>query len=257
MNSLKALQQAMQAAIMSKDDSVAVDIVKPNNMTVAERLNIYRNAYYLRFIDVLSDDFSALCQFMGEDAFSSMIHAYLQAYPSYSFSIHSVGKDLPQFLQDQGCDLVYCELASFEWMMIVVSTQSDSQALAISDLQPLSPEEWAELTLEFQPSLGLIHVSTNAIELWEAIESEKAEDFTPLEYDTVSTYVIWRTGNEVFYRAFDEQEDRLLHAITQGYTFSELCGAILVDMAEDEAVEWVASRLRGWIELGFFKRVAC
>lgn len=53
MKTLKELQEGMQAFVLEKNTDVAEDIIKPENMDSVARLQVYRNAYYLRLIEIL------------------------------------------------------------------------------------------------------------------------------------------------------------------------------------------------------------
>src|SRR3990167_9902610 len=129
---LRNLQEALQAYVIENDLRVAGNIVTPVNMSVRDRLHVYRNAYYLRLTEVLENDFPVLCEIMGEEPFAALAQDYLDAYPSHHFSVQKVGRHLPKFLKNTtDCDPCYAELAAFEWAIQMALSAKDEPALTL------------------------------------------------------------------------------------------------------------------------------
>src|SRR5258708_7155712 len=101
---LKDLQQLTMTAILrplTADDqmseawvdggatrAVAERIIRPNDrLTSFERLEIYNRQYWFRLIDVLYEEFPGLRAVVGEPGFNALVRAYLEKYPSRSFSL--------------------------------------------------------------------------------------------------------------------------------------------------------------------------
>ncbi len=63
-----------------------------------KRVEIYANAYFHRLLDCLKEDYPVTLAVIGEDAFRSLVVAYLAEHPSDSPSIFEVGRVLPEFM---------------------------------------------------------------------------------------------------------------------------------------------------------------
>ncbi|MEX2121651.1 MAG: DNA-binding domain-containing protein [Pirellulales bacterium] len=114
---LARLQRWMQAVIMHPDGveggvgspearrlvDIALDqleqVIHPSRaLGSAERLEIYVDAYHLRLMDCLRNQFPALVNALGEATFDAVAFGYLGAYPSRGYSLNKLGENLPQFL---------------------------------------------------------------------------------------------------------------------------------------------------------------
>ncbi len=77
------------------------DVVLPSrSLSAVRRLQIYADAYHGRLLECLREEFPATFHAMGEDAFYGLALAYLQHYPSRSYTLAQLGADLPRFLRD-------------------------------------------------------------------------------------------------------------------------------------------------------------
>ena len=78
---------------------VAAQFIKPNkDLNSLERLEIYNQQYWIRFLDSLQDDFPGLHTILGDERFERLCVAYLTDYPSRSYSLNSLGEHLPKFI---------------------------------------------------------------------------------------------------------------------------------------------------------------
>ena len=76
-------------------------VVDPSrNRTSVERLEVYANAYYARLLECLRDEFPALLHAVGEEVFDELGFAYLQAYPSTSYTLSRLSRNFAQFLEE-------------------------------------------------------------------------------------------------------------------------------------------------------------
>src|SRR5258708_39693375 len=75
-------------------------ITRSRTLTAAERLAIYANACHTRLLECLGEVFPMLRRAIGEEAFNGLAFAYLQEYPSRSYTLNELGRHFPRFLQD-------------------------------------------------------------------------------------------------------------------------------------------------------------
>ena len=115
--SLLEIQRAMAAAVMmpltpnedmqpvARDGrdmrAVAESFIAPNNRLRAfDRLVLYTRQSWYRLLDALADDFPALRAVLGPRRFETLSIAYLQVYPSRSFSLRNLGSSLVGWMAD-------------------------------------------------------------------------------------------------------------------------------------------------------------
>ena len=101
-------------------------VTRSKALTAVERLSIYGNAYYGRLLECMREEFPAVTHALGEETFNAFAVAYLQSYPSRSYTLTQLGKDFPRFLvetrpeREEGEAEVswpefLADLARFEW----------------------------------------------------------------------------------------------------------------------------------------------
>ena len=77
------------------------NVINPSqSLSSIERLAIYGNAYYARLIECLGQEFLAVRQTLGAEAFEGFAFQYLQEYPSNSYTLAMLGQHFPQFLRE-------------------------------------------------------------------------------------------------------------------------------------------------------------
>ncbi len=78
---------------------VFASFIKPNDrLTSLERLEIYNKQYWFRLLDCLYDDYPGLRAILGQSRFRRLSIAYLEKYPSDSFTLRNLGSRLEKFL---------------------------------------------------------------------------------------------------------------------------------------------------------------
>ena len=83
----------------SRMQDVAAEFIKPNDrLTSFERLQIYNQQYWWRLLANFADDFRGLRAVLGERKFDRVAVAYLEAWPSRSWTLRNLGSHLAEFL---------------------------------------------------------------------------------------------------------------------------------------------------------------
>ncbi len=88
---LRAIQLRFQDYLEGRSELFVQDIVSTKDALAEHRLGAYYNAYRIRLIDVLAEDFSAVQKTLGEEAFEYLVLDYLKRYPSEHPSVRWVG----------------------------------------------------------------------------------------------------------------------------------------------------------------------
>jgi hypothetical protein len=87
-------------------------ITRSRALTAAERLAIYAHAYHARLLECLGEVFPMLKRTLGEEAFNGFAFAYLQDYPSRSYTLNELGRHFPRYLEETRPAAAGQELAS-------------------------------------------------------------------------------------------------------------------------------------------------
>jgi hypothetical protein len=253
---------------------VAETFIKPNDrLTSVQRVEIYNRQYWFRLIDCLYEDYPGLQAILGHRKFDKLIHAYLEKYPSRSFTLRNLGDRLGQFIAERP-DLVKPsrqlaqEMAAFEWAQVVAFDGPELPPLDVDSLLEKSP---AKLKMGVQPYITLLelHYSLDdfAIGLKEqqtALRSEasNAVDAPPDQTAQKITkpprgkpiYIaVHRHSNDLYFKRLDREQYLLLSSLRDGLRVEKACRIALADA--DEKTDWaplIQKWFKTWTELAWF-----
>lgn len=100
---MRQLQLSMQKSMMKPwqitSDSYAL-FKSPVNGTVAQRMDIYIQAFHARLVSCMENEFPVLRLALGSELFVQFVHQYLNQYPPDSYTLMDLGKRFPQFLRE-------------------------------------------------------------------------------------------------------------------------------------------------------------
>lgn len=142
-------------------EAVVNPLVKGNDrLGSVERLQIYNRMYWYRLMDCVADDCPGLRAFLGEDRFWKLVVAYLNTYPSRSYTLRNLCSRLEKFITEEpGWTAPHTDaaldLARFEWAQIVAF---DGETLAPFDQASLANVDPAKLRVRLQPYMTLLNL---------------------------------------------------------------------------------------------------
>lgn len=264
-----------QALIRLPRGELEAVICRSRNLTAAERIGIYANAYYSRLLECVGDCFPLLRGALGEDVFNGFAFDYLQRYPSRSYTLDHLGETFPRFLDETrpgpedggpppgevGWPDFLIDLASLEWMLAKVfdGPGTEGQTLLTPEaLQAFPAERFAEARLHLVPCLRLLATRFPVNAYFTA--ARKAEDDgeeAPIPDPAPEYTAITRRDFIVRRYALSQPQHALLAALQSGATVADaLAAAAAVSDLDDDAL---AAELRTWFHNftaeGFFQAI--
>jgi len=136
-------------------------ILPSKTLRPEQRVDIYVDAYLARLVEALHDDFPAVTRFLGHRAFHEMARAYLEKFPSRSWSLSPLGRRLPEFLAAKvpvpRREAVRA-LAAVEVAMAEVFDETAARPLTPADFAALDPAQFMGSSLSFVPTFRLLEV---------------------------------------------------------------------------------------------------
>ncbi len=143
-------------------------IARSQQLTSSERLAIYANAYYLRLIECLESDFPIFRQTVGDEAFTQFALAYLQQFPSRSYTLGRLSENFARFLEeskptagdDQGSawNEFLVDLATLEQTLNTVFDGpgiEGQEVVTLEGLRDIDEATWPQARLQFVPCFRL------------------------------------------------------------------------------------------------------
>jgi hypothetical protein len=252
MSSLKALQESFQRGVLAGDDAILAEIDDAAGETRDVRFGVYRNAYVLRLIDVLADDYEQLHAYAGDTAFAKLARAYIAGHPSDRRSARDFGRHMPEFLRATAAYTSHAELAeiaALEKALADAFDGPDADPLCVEQLAPLAPEKWTRLVFEANPTTIRLSFATNASEIWSALHENTRPPKTR-KLEEPEAVVVWRQDFMARFRHLTAEEAMMWDEAARGVTFGVLCEMVATFAGTDGAELRAASYLKGWVDAG-------
>lgn len=240
---LRAFHRIVVGVTAPSDGEALVRAEGLEGVAPATRLRVYANAYRSRLGGALDKDYPKLRALLGGEAFVAMGRAYLAAHPPSDFSLREAGAKLPRFLFElPDRNFAHVDLARLERARVEAFDGKDALVLTREAVAALPPEEFPGLRLRLVPTASFVLMTTNADDVWDAIESRAP---IPARADTPRTVLVWRRDITVVHRTLEQDEVSLLHRVEGGGTFAQMC-ELLAGRAD--ATERAIALLLRWLD---------
>ena len=254
----QVLRRASSLAEDAESASIATAIAAGNaRLSPSEQIDIYREQYFLRHVDVLREDFGSLVHLLGEGAFGELARAYLAAHPPSSFTLRHLGHAMEPFVvanEPWRRDPLVRDLARADWAFVEAFDAADAPALDPRTLAALPEDAWPGVRVVFQPSLQRLAMAFPAHEYRLAVRGGSA----PERPEARASFVVVYRGPEVLHcLELEADAYALLDALARGAPLGEACEAAAGSSgASPEAFQ---AALGGWFQrwtsLGWIRRV--
>ncbi len=246
LRSQQRFQDVLLRGVSGAEDLVASDA----KADAATRLGVYADAYRLRLLEVLGNDYPTLRAYAGAESFERIGRAYIETHPSDTPSVRWFGRHLPEFLrQSHGWDQheLLAELAAFEWSKSEVFDAPEAQALEIAAVAAVPPESWPEMRLLPQPALRRLDLRWNVPVLCQAQEAQQELPEAEAAGEMVH-WLLWRDAElDIRWRSLGEDEAAALDAALDGASFGEICELLCQWVEAGDAAMHAAGLLKRWI----------
>ena len=218
--------------------AAAGEIIKPNDrLTAFERLEIYNRMYWFRVLDSLYEDCPGLRAVLGDAKFIRLAEAYLQKYPSRSYTLRNLPARLERFLRAEPKwtrphTALCLDLARFEWAQVEVYDGAARPLFTVDDLRGANP---AKLRLGLQPHLQLLELDYPVDDFLIAIKKREAllrgdashaptgvrtgpDSKVPLPQRARCAIAVHRSGGRIYFKRLEPAACRVLLALRAGQT---------------------------------------
>lgn len=265
-------EEAQRLIRLNRSELEAV-IGRSRNLTAAERMGIYANAYYARLLECLASFFPVLQKALGEEVFEGFAFEYLQHYPSKSYTLDRLGESFARFLAETrpepeegeepgavGWPDFLIDLTVFEWNLNQVFDGPGVEGkplLTAERLQSFPAERFAEARLVPVPCLRLLAFRFPVNAYYTAARHAGEGEEAPIP-DPAPEYVAL-TRRDFVVRRFplNAAQHALLEKILAGAPVGEaIAAAAEISGLDDEALgAELQAWFRLWVAEGFFQSI--
>ena len=249
---LRELQRAMQRELLGEPSAIAQAIAETPPLATQTRLGIYRNAYMARLIETLEDHYPVLHAILGDEEFEALGASFIRGIPSVHRSIRWYGRELPDFLAAQppfNEQPIFAEIARFEWSLAEAFDSADAAVIGRDALAGVLPEEWANLTFSFHPSVRRLAFEWNSVAAWKAMTAG-GDPPLPERSAAPVEWLVWRRELENYFRSLDPVESIALDAALRGSSFATICSELCERLPHEEVPLRAASLIATWTDSG-------
>jgi hypothetical protein len=226
-------------------------------LSAVEQVDIYREQFWLRHVDVLRDDFAALEYALGEDAFERLVRAYLMACPSASFTLRDLGERMTEFLESRAPwseDTFLAALARVEWAFVDAFDGPDSPPFDPATIAGVAEDAWPGARIVLHSALQRLSLA------WPAHDYRIAarKDEKPVRPDPRACHVVVYRGPELLHcLEIDNDAWAMLDELAKATPLGEACERAAAASGTDPAT--FQGRLAGWFSewtsLGWIRAV--
>jgi hypothetical protein len=121
---------AASEVVPATSEAIEQIITRSASLSAYDRLAIYRHAYLARLQECLRIEYPVLLLTLGEELFALFTNAYLQQYPSRSYTLNRLGENFPRYLAESRPDAAAPEQARESWPDLIVELATFERAFA-------------------------------------------------------------------------------------------------------------------------------
>jgi hypothetical protein len=245
---LRDVQRAFHDHLLDRPSDIAAQVVAGGRIGVDHRLHIYHNAYRMRLLECLQENFEKTRSYLGDSAFESSALAFIEETPSQQRNLRWYGDAFPRWLANRfPDDGDIAELAEIDWQLRRAFDGPDADPLQPAALAALAPEDWETVGFRFAPTLCLLPIGYNSVDIWHALD----EDRTPpsaVPLPEPAWLLIWRKGWQPHFRTIMAVEHAALSQLLAGSSFSAVCESLGQQYSDDEAAAVAGESLGAWLQ---------
>lgn len=223
-------------------------------LSPVERLEIYREQFWLRHTSSLVEDYPGVSGILGQATWQALVEGYLDACPPNSYTLRDLGLRFPAYIASQTqleSHRLCLDMACLELAYLEIFDAADEPPVSPEALAAVPEEAWETARVVFQPALRVLHLAYPVAALRRALLED--HDEVPLPAPEAQHSLVFRRDLQLFHEPLAPAEHALLEALLAGTPLVPACQAAIarVPTAEVAIAENVATWFQGWAARGF------
>jgi hypothetical protein len=226
-------------------------------MTAVDRLEVYREQFWLRHLPNLRVDFPTVLWAVGPEAFEGLCIEYLRAFPPRTWDLQKLGADLPAYAAGHDPwrrDALACDAVQLDWVFMEAYDAPDAPPYDPCVLSSTPEDAWQHARIGLHPSLRALTLGYPLRGVRAALKSGQTPERPTAQPTRIA---VWRdAAGSVRDTSVDPFAFALLKELERGVPLGEACERVactdssLADTASMERrvgecfQEWTAI---GWV----------
>jgi hypothetical protein len=218
----------------------------PRGMDPQDRLEVYREQFWLRHLASLDEDFPTLTWVLGgPDEFRRLARGYLRACPPRTWDLQRLGADVSSYLAADarwGHDVLARDAARLDWAFMEAFDAPDSPPFDPGVLAATPEDAWPRARIDLHASLRLLVLSHPVHDLRDAVRAGAAVERPA----ALPTHLVVHRDAACFLHAVvvDPLAFELLETLRGGVPLGEACEAA-ARASQRDPLE-IGDRLGAW-----------
>jgi len=216
-------------------------------------LAVYQNNYRVQLMGCLEATYPHVLTCAGDGPFRHAAAVHIQRNPPRAWTLDAYGAGFATTLRavfPDNPDLH--ELAWIEWSLATAFVARDAAPL---DPARLAHVDWDRTRLGFSPSLHMARLSTNAADVWSALQAGGPPPAAAM-LAAPAGVVVWRRGFGAHLRVLDAADFDALQFARAERSFGALCTRLVDRLGADDGVARAGALLADWIGNALLTRVS-
>jgi len=222
MLSLREVQTAFCAAILSEDADPMLGLALEDGIPVERRIQIYRNNNRVGSFETLQATYPVIERLGGTDWFRQSAARYQRGFPSRSGDLQYLGERYPEFLRADLADTEYAyfaDVAALEWAYQEALTAEERPPVDLGVLRSIAPQDYERLLFVPRPAVRLVESPYPIFAIWQANRPSAIETELEIRLDAgASRVLLIRRKDHVELRELPRGTFRLLRQFALGAT---------------------------------------
>ena len=230
-------------------------------LSPVERLEIYREQFWLRHTSSLVEDFPGVSGILGQQAWAPLVEGYLTAHPPRSFTLRDLGLQFPAYVETRQAlphHALCCDMARLELAYLEIFDAEDAAPVAPEALAGIAEDAWERVRIDFQPALRLLKTAYPVAALRrQLIEAQSSAENVLLPAREAQCVLLFRRDLSMFHERVSEGAYALLHALTRRVPLLPACAEAQREVPAEAASieENVGAWFQSWAARGLIRDV--
>ena len=244
----------------------AASLIKSGGeLSPVERLEIYREQFWLRHTASLGEDFPGVSGILGQASWRRLIEDYLDAHPPTSFTLRDLGLQLPEYIAgrlelEPELRMLCTDMARLERGYIEIFDAADALPISPGAIAAVPEHAWARARLVTHPALRLLSLNYPVAELRRQLIEAK-NDAGPRPQREPHCLLLFRDSQrdlQMFHERLSAGAHALLAALMNSRSLLAACEQAQAEVPGESSIiaENVGPWFESWAARGFITAVA-
>ena len=230
-------------------DEIAALLAPHSQISQAEALGIYNNAYHQRLVEVSSALFPVLFHTLGRDLYTRLWIGYMGAYPPRNGPIHRVGARLHTYVSEHpsfaGLPAV-ADIVQLESLLTLLFDKVDETPYTLAQLQALPQDDWPAMRWQAKQDWAMFYSRFDLEQYWRLMQDYISQGGEPgntgfaitgIEPTTspkLPNYLVLRQEQRMQFQIIRPEMAVFLEGVQAQLDFASLCVAMAEAFPEQE-----------------------